>query len=113
LCDLEELHFEGMFDQPLERTLQFLWNLKILKIGIDYDLDSECDCEKEQRKYCYICFDNGGQTLSFDSFNNCKSLKTIRFPDKFKKKLSNSLLNDFKNHGINIDFYYCDWLFFL
>jgi hypothetical protein len=47
-------------------------------------------------------FDNGGETLSIDSFKKCYSLKTITFPDKFKEKLSNSLLDDFKKEGIKI-----------
>jgi hypothetical protein len=45
-------------------------------------------------------FDNGGETLSIDSFDKCYSLTTITFPDKFKEKLSNSLLDDFKKEGI-------------
>ena len=105
LIDLQELYFKGVFNQPLERTLILLWNLKILKIGVYWD--PKHDTEKQEKDYSGRCFYNGGQTLSFDSFNSCTSLKTITFPHNFE--LSESLLNDFENHGINIDFYFCNW----
>ena len=107
LINLEELHFNGIFNQPLKDTLHYCWNLKILKIGVYFD--PKIDREKEEKRYASDCYDNGGETLSFDSFKNCKSLETITFPDYFEGSLSVSLVNDFKNHDININFFYCQW----
>jgi hypothetical protein len=105
LLNLQELHFGFYFNQPLEDSLRGLCCLKILKFGGNFNqplndsLNGLLDLEE---LYFGKNFDNGGETLSIDSFKECYSLKTITFPDKFKEKLSNSLLDDFKKEGIKI-----------
>ena len=80
--NLQKLYLSYYFNQPLEDSLYYLHSLKILKFGFYFN-----------------------QPLSFDSFKNCKKLKTITFSESFEKNLGNSLLNDFRNHNINIDFF--------
>ena len=103
LLNLQELHFGAVFNQPLKDSLYFLCCLKILQFGGNFNQPLKSSLNRLldlEELYFGECFDNGGETLSIDTFVKCVSLRTIRFPEKFKKKLSNSLLNDFKNEGI-------------
>jgi hypothetical protein len=108
LLNLQELHFGAVFNQPLKDSLYGLCCLKILQFGgnfnqpLESSLNGLLDLEE---LYFGKCFDNGGETLSIDTFVKCRSLKKIKFPDTFKEKLSKSLLDYFNNDGIKIDYW--------
>ena len=104
--NLRELHFGCNFNQPLKNSLYGLWHLKIIEFGCNFNQSLECSLNggllNLEELYFGENFDNGGKRLSIKLFRKCVSLKKIRFPDKFKEKISKipSLLNNYKNEGI-------------